>query len=345
MAKIMTKKNTSSGRSQAIRQRMILLLKLTFVVGLLYFLAKKGFISVQATRAALTQWQKIIPAFLGLCFTTLLGVFRWHWLLQAQNIHLRLSKVFQLTLIGSFFNIALPGAVSGDFVKAFYVGKEAKGQRTRAFGSILFDRVAGLSALVVLSASAILLQFRTILHTPLFGAIQLLVGIAAGCVVVFYGYLFVVRERHDLFLIMLKRIERKFSSIGSITRIYESLRHYHHHRFTVLKVLMISGLIQITVGWCFLKFAQSLGETSLSPISLCIIVPLGLLVTAIPVAPAGVGTGNLAFLYFFNLIGSERGADIFSLFALSNILIGFIGGIVYFQFRGAHAELPDSVES
>jgi len=332
----MTKNKSKNSPASPYRQKITLILKFAFVVGLLYFLAKKGFISIDAMQDALSQWQKIVPAVATLFFTTLLGVTRWQWLLQAQNIHLRWLKVLQLTLIGNFFNIALPGAVSGDFVKAFYIGKEMKGEKSRAFGSILFDRVAGLSALVLVSAGAILLGFKSFQHSPLLKAIQFLVEVGALTVISFYAYLFLVREHHDPMLRAFRLLEKKIPKAGALTRIYESLRHYHNHRLTVIKVLALSVFVHLSVGWACLSFAEALGETQISLLSLYVVVPLGLLVTAVPIAPAGVGTGNIAFLYFFHLLGSERGADVFSLYALNQILISTIGGIVYFRFRSDH---------
>jgi uncharacterized protein (TIRG00374 family) len=322
-----------SSPKKVLRARFFTLLKLVFVALLLYYLAQRGFISVHATQTALTQWQMILPAFSVLLLTAFLGVFRWQWLLQAQGIHLRFSRVLQLTLIGTFFNIALPGAVSGDLVKAFYVGKETGGKKSRAFGSILFDRVAGLSALVLVSASSLALGFKSFLNSPLFSAIQVLLGVAACGVVFFYGYLFLVREHHDPVFCLLRSLEIRFPKTSAISRIYASLRHYHNHRLTVLKVLLLSMFIHLCVGWVCSCFAQALGETHLPLLSLYVVVPLGLLMTAIPIAPAGVGTGNIAFLYFFHLMGSERGADVFSLMAVSNIVIGSLGGLVYFKFR------------
>jgi uncharacterized membrane protein YbhN (UPF0104 family) len=142
-----------------------------------------------------------------------------------------------------------------------------------------------------------------------------------------------VSETKDPVLRFFRLIEKKVNKLAPFTHIYESLRHYHRHRWTVVKALLLSMLIHLTVGWCCLNFAQALGETHLSLLSVYVIVPLGLLVTAIPIAPAGVGTGNFAFLYLFHLIGSERGADIYSLLAITNILIGCIGGIIYLRYR------------
>ncbi len=318
------------------------LLKLTFVILLLYYLFHRGFISVQATAQALSQWDKVIPAALASLIGTALGIIRWQLLLRAQNIHLKWSRIFQLTFIGNFFNIALPGAVSGDFVKAIYVGKESGGHKTRAFGSILFDRVAGLSALVFVSTGALALGLDSFLHAPVLAGIGFFLGISATTVLLFYAYLFLVREHHDPLLWAFRWIEKRIPKLRSLTLIYESLRHYHNHRWEVIQVLALSIIIHLMVGWSSYQYALALGESHVSLISLYLIVPLGLLITAIPIAPAGVGTGNVAFLYLFHLIGSDRGADTFSLIALNNILIGAIGGLIYFRFRG-HEEATRSV--
>lgn len=308
-------------------------LKFALVFGLLFFLAKKGFISVDSTQAALKQWKIIVPAIASLFLTAMLGGVRWQWLLRAQGIHLTWKRTMQLTFIGNFFNIALPGAISGDFVKAFYAGEEIPGGRAKVFGSILFDRVAGVSALVLVSASTLLISYRSYQNSLMLNAILVLVVLAASCVILFYAYLFVVRERHDPLLKCFRLVEKLMPRAEVITRIYLSLRHYHHCRGAVLKSVGLSVVIHLIAGWASLCFAHALGETQLSIIPVWIVVPLGSLVTVIPLAPAGVGTGNVAFLYFFHLIGSERGADIFSLVALSNILVGAFGGLVYFTFK------------
>jgi uncharacterized protein (TIRG00374 family) len=329
--------------SLAARSRLTALFKLVFVAGLLYFLSQKGFLSLQETRRAFRQWDQLLPGMLAFFVTTLLGVVRWNLLLRPQRIHLSWSKVFQLTLIGNFFNIALPGAVSGDFVKAFYVGREVRGQRARAFGSILFDRVAGLSALVLVAAGAMIVGFGEFRHSRLFAGTKLFVVTAGACVLAGYTYLFLVREHHDPVLRGFRWLESRVPRAASLTRIYEGLRHYHNHRLVVLEVLAVSIVIHLLVGWACYRFASALGESYLPLLGIYVVVPLGLLVTAVPVAPAGVGTGHAAFLFLFGLLGSRRGADVYTLVALTNILIGAMGGLVYLRFR-SHEPAPELPE-
>jgi hypothetical protein len=64
-----------------------------------------------------------------------------------------------------------------------------------------------------------------------------------------------------------------------------------------------------------------------------VIVPLGLLVTAIPLTPAGVGTGHAAFTGLFHILGSPAGANVFNFFLVSQIFFGALGGLVYLRFR------------
>lgn len=309
------------------------LVKVVLVIGLLYVLFQKGFLSIQATQRAFTQWKNILPAFGALVLTSFFGVIRWNWLLKAQGIHLPFFRVFQLTYIGNFFNIALPGAVSGDLIKAIYIGRELPGRRSWVFGSILFDRVVGLSALAMVSAGAFIFSQDLAKISPLLFALKFVIIFSATLAILFFVYLFLVGEQHDPLLFLLKKLQNRFSRAGSFTRMYEGMRHFHHHRVVVLKVLFLSLVIHLIVGWAALNFALALGDMQVQLMQTYIVVPLGLLVTAVPVLPAGVGTGHAAFSYLFHLMGSLRGADVYTLFAFINIIVGAFGGVIYLRFR------------
>lgn len=315
--------------------------KITFVLGLLYYLAQRGFLSLDATKNAFTRMDHIIPAVLSMLVTNVLTIWRWQLLLKAQGIYLALSRTIQLTLIGNFFNIALPGAVSGDVVKAIYVAKEAPGKRANALSSILFDRVAGVSALVLVSVGALLLSLNEPWAGDQLKTLPSMILFFGFGVVVFFGYLFVVKEDRDPLLILFKKLEEKINAFGSIVRVYQGIRVYHTDKATVIKTLLISIAIHLFVVYAYVHFTHAIGEEHLPSLALFVIAPLGLIVTAIPIMPAGVGHGHLAFSYLFLLLGSERGADIFNLFVLYQLTLGGIGGLVYLRFK---SDIPLATE-
>lgn len=308
-------------------------IKVSLVGILLYFLVKKGFLSLTNTQNAFAHWDKLSIVFIIMMINTCLGFIRWQWLLRAQNIVIPWKRVIQLAFIGHFFNVALPGAVSGDLIKAFYIGKEIDGQRGRAFGAILFDRILGVSALGLVSAGAIIVGFSTFQGSILLSALRVMISCAAFATLAFYTYLFLVREQHDPLLIFFKKLELRFKRASSLTRIYEGVRHYHHHKKVVLKCLILSLYVHVSIAYASLLLVQALGDYSTPLIALMVVVPLGLLVTAVPIAPAGIGTGHAAYLYLFQLMGSPQGADVYTLFALFSLFIGGIGGLVYLRFR------------
>jgi uncharacterized protein (TIRG00374 family) len=315
------------------RRALGLGLKIALVGGLFWYLAQKGLLSVEAMKRALGRPDLIGPAATMILLSSFLGAVRWQWLLGAQGIRIPFLRTVQLVYIGNFFNIALPGAVSGDFVKAFYVANEAKGLRGRAFGSILFDRIVGLSALVMVSAGALIIDLDALSGTPLLRAIRLPVLLAAFGFLSFYLYLFLVREKRDPLMLALRSAETKAPRVGSFTRIYEGVRHYRSHRWTVVKALVLSILIHVMVASSCLLFAHAFGETSIERLAVYVIVPLGLLVTAVPVLPGGVGTGHAAFAFLFAFLGSQRGGDVFSLNVLMSFAIGAVGGLVYLRYK------------
>ena len=75
------------------------------------------------------------------------------------------------------------------------------------------------------------------------------------------------------------------------------------------------------------------------------LVPLGLLVTTIPISPAGLGTGHAAYLYLFRLVQVERGADFYTIFISYFILTGmFLGGASYLLLKPDKNEILKAEE-
>ncbi len=315
------------------------IIKILLVSALLYFLGRKGFLSLEATGRAFARIDLMVPALVLMSVSTALGILRWRWLLLAQGIHLPFLRIAELGLVGNFFNIALPGAVSGDLVKAVYVAREVEGVRARGFGSILFDRVAGVSALVLVSATALLIEFRKFEGTPLLTGIQVFVALAAAGVIGFYIYLFSLHDARDPVMKALEWLSKRVNAAGSVLRIYQGIKVYRKYPRTVFLALLSSVAIHLIVCISCLLYLQALGVEGISAAAVFVVVPLGLLVTAVPVLPAGVGTGHAAFLWLFHFLGTERGADVFSLVAFFNILFGMLGGLVYLRFRSREPTL------
>ena len=63
------------------------------------------------------------------------------------------------------------------------------------------------------------------------------------------------------------------------------------------------------------------------------LIPLGLITTAIPISPAGIGVGHVAFENLYNLFGLKEGANIFNLFIINQILVYLLGFFPFLFYR------------
>lgn len=320
------------------------ILKILLVVTLFYFMVQKDFISLEKTGTALKQYHYMIPAWILLCLAYAVSVFRWHLLLRAQGIHITTNKTFQLGLIGAFFSTALPGVISGDVVKAYYVAQQAPGKKARALSSILFDRVAGVSGLVLVATLVWLTHSTSDTEDNALQLFRVFLACLSFGVIFFFSYLLLIREGHDPVLKLLSRWEKRSTWGGSLFRIYDGIREYHHQKKQSAIALLLSVFVHLFTITACVQFTRALGETHVPFQTLFIIVPIGLLVTAVPVMPGGIGTGHAAFLYLYRLAESQRGMDVFNLYLIFQIFTAVIGAVVYILQKNHSLDSMDSIQ-
>src|ERR1700745_3579177 len=85
---------------------------------------------------------------------------RWRRLINAG-----ISPLLPLFLIVMFFNQFLPGGTGGDIIKSYLLLKETPGKKPGALLAVLFDRLIGLLALVVITAVLIFLRYDWLTQT------------------------------------------------------------------------------------------------------------------------------------------------------------------------------------
>ena len=82
------------------------------------------------------------------------GARRWQTLLKAVQLPIGFWSALRLTLVGNFFSLALPGAVTGDVVKVAYATRIHPGRAVELTLVDLMDRLVGVAGLVCAAALA-----------------------------------------------------------------------------------------------------------------------------------------------------------------------------------------------
>jgi hypothetical protein len=314
-----------------VKNLLIQTLKIAFSVGLIYWLVQSGKLNFKAL-LNLLQPQYLIPGFILIAVNMYLTSERWRFLLQTQSHRLSPWKTFQFTMIGAFFNFAVPGGVGGDLVKAFYFAKDYPESKVAAATSVLMDRVLGLYAMILMAMLAMIADWN---HVQSNDSLQLLWTLILILAVVFTVALALIFSQKIYDRGSFKKLLSKLPLHSKTTKIYESL-HLYGRNYKYLISSVVISLIAQTFSIFFMilvGFASGLGSEMKWPIYF-LVAPLGFMATAIPISPAGVGVGQAAFYFLFNLYtghNSDLGPTTITAFQVAQFLFSLLGAFFYMQ--------------
>ncbi len=315
-------------------------IKLAVAAGLIYWLYRSGAIDFARVGAAATN-----PAWLGQTVATLFAsiaiiTVRWWLLLRMEQINIPLTDALKLTLVGHFWNNVLPGAVTGDVFKMYYLGKKAPDKKAEAYATVMIDRVIGLAALVYLAFFAALMNLDFVfakdhgkLTLTFYGNAALALGFTAGILALVLGV-----GRQSGFA---ERIRgSSLPGVEGLRRGYRTLIRLGERPGILLASFalgIVSHSLLVIVG---IISARALGETSLGISTYGFVVPVGLFVNSIPIGlPGGLGVGEASFKQLFMWAGAAEtlGANIMVLLRIGQLTWGLVGGVVYIFDRKALA--------
>jgi uncharacterized protein (TIRG00374 family) len=320
------------------KEKLKLVLKFALVAVVFWYLGNKGLVTAESFRRLLASPGYLLATLFAIGLSTVLGALRWQVLLRTQGAVLSFRRVLQLNLVGSFFNIALPGAVSGDFVKAVYVSQAFPDKRAPVFGSMVFDRLLGVSAMILVGAVSGLISVLIPWGGSLPSVLLYAIGILGAGVIGFFAYLFISHKADPLFA-FLQFFTKRNPKLGALDRLYQGVMNYRNHPLRVLKAIALSvGIHTLLIMMAFF-ISESISPQPLPILALAVIVPIGMLATTIPILPAGVGTGHAAFLALFKLVGSDQGADVFSLIVFFQVVVGVLGGVIYLRMHATQSKI------
>lgn len=311
------------------RSRVSLIAKVAVATLLIVYLIRSGHLDPKDLLGLVTPTHVAVGlAIVGV--NILLAAWRWILLLRSREFHIPFGYGVGLYLIGIFFNHALPGAVGGDFVRGYYLVGDHPDKRMDAVLSVVIDRVLGLYSFFILTLVAVAFDFSFV------SSHEQIRWVAAMCLLVFCGltgFFTVVFSKRLSHLFGLKILERKLQPLH---RLIVSLQLFGRSRRVIAYSVAVSLLAQLVTMFFFYGMAIISGEPDVTWKAVLFAVPMGFLVTAVPIAPAGVGVGQVAFLYLFNAYlqrQTQFGANAITAFQLGVACWALVGAFLYMRRR------------
>ena len=255
----------------------------------------------------------------------------------------------KLTWIGLFFNSFLPGAVTGDFIKLLYAKDLNKDlSKTFLITSVLMDRVIGLIGLLCLVGLFSIVSYSEVVGiSPQIGKVMMVNFLLFIGVLVFLVTLFLPKNIQEIFL----NLTLKLPFIGDkIHHTLEQVWLIGTNKLTVIKCLGISMVCQFLNVVCLYLLAYQFIGDAIPLAHAFTFIPLGFMAVAVPISPAGLGVGHVAFETLFGYFNIKGGASYFNLYFLLMIFNNLLGVIPYLLSGKKHTlaeanEFEQSLES
>ncbi len=315
-----------------IKGRLILILKISAAVGLITYMVRAGHLDPKDLWALMTPLNVILAITLvGLNIFT--SAWRWIILLRARGFIIPMGYGFSLYLVGLFFNFAIPGAVGGDLVRGYYLVADYPQRKLDGILSILIDRILGLYSFFILTLIAVAYDFEFVSSHEKIRWVALLASVIFAAMTLFFVVAFSERlSRLMGFHLLEKRVAILHKLLGAF-------QMYGKNRSVIALSVMVSLLAQCFSLFFFYHLAQDMGETDITWAAVLFAVPMGFLVTAIPISPAGIGVGQVAFLYLFQAYvnrSTQFGATAITAFQLSLAVWALAGAVFYLRRKKPH---------
>jgi uncharacterized protein (TIRG00374 family) len=291
------------------------------------------------------RWDLLALATVCCFLATITTIVRWHYLVRAIDLPLRMRDTIRLGFLGYMWNFVFPGGVGGDFVKAVFLAREQPGRKTEATLTVIVDRLIGLYGLFLLATIASLLtgmflsesmQVRFATHVMFYATGIMSLGLFAAAMPNFSQGP-IARRLHNV------------PKIGPfIERVNRALRMYYRHwavlPLATLMTLVAQSLFAIgiwLVARALLDQTPTLGEHFA-------IVPMAMITGVLPLAPNGLGTFEALVDWLYRQLSpssiAAAGFIVSIGYRLITVLIAAVGGVIYFANRREMSEIVHEAE-
>lgn len=288
----------------------------------------------------------VLAGALGVAFAAILLSFvRWWVLVRCQGITLSLIEALRLSSICFLLSFVSAGSVGGDLFKAIFLARRSPGKQIPAIASVIVDRGCGLYGLLLLVSIGLLIrsdsdsfEFNGVGITEIKWIVgSLLVGgTALLCTLVFGG----------------KAVDRlisyaaSFPLIGSaIAKLGPPLRMFHHHPWAFALSLIMSVFVQGLLVVSMYLIATSMYASPPTLGEHFVIVPIGMLASALPITPAGIGVLEATIETLYRLVPAQTtdasGTLVALVFELVKVVLAIMGTVFYWT---AGKDIQESLE-
>ena len=274
------------------RRTVLTVLKIALALAILTYLVIQAREPFAQLSEKTIDWQFLAAALICTLATATLSFVRWHLLIRALGMSVRLIDTLRLGALGYALNFVSPGSIGGDFFKAIFLAHGQPGKRTEAVASVVADRAMGLLTMLALASCGILVT--GLLQSPSESLHVLCEVILIAAVIGWVGFALLMLVGGLSGPWACGRVKR-YPVVGTtFARLLGTVHVYRNRKRMLLAAFGVSAVMALCFITSYYLVARGLPIHEPSWAEHLVIVPVAGLVGAIPLTPSGLGTTEFA---------------------------------------------------
>jgi glycosyltransferase 2 family protein len=247
---------------------------------------------------------------------------KWSYFLRALGTRMPVLQLFNLYLVGYFVNLILPSFIGGDAIRSWYAGKQT-GQHAALTATIL-ERYTGLSAMVILAV-----VFMWFVEFVTWQIKLVVVFVALGLA------LATVLALSPTLIAQLERLPKAATLTKHLRKIQDGFHTARRDNMLLAKAFVLSFAYHTFTIGNTVAAAWAVGWWDPPVQDLFVVVPLILLVGAVPITPGGLGIQEGAFYYFLYQLGATpaQAMGVAVVLRAKGYILALLGGLVWLRLR------------
>ncbi len=217
---------------------------------------------------------------------------KWQAFLRNLGIQRRFAELFSLYLVGYFVNTFSPSFIGGDVVRSLMAGRQL--DRARSLAGTFLERYTGILSMLLMAlyasftGAAVTDQVLSLIMMAVLGFICLTISIATGW-----------------HMVLVRRVPLSNRMLNSLEIFQDGLCLGLRNKALFVNSMWLSLVFHLLTIINTAVVAEAIGWSSYTWSGLATVVPLILIVGAIPISPQGLGIQEGAFVYFLGQVGAS----------------------------------------
>lgn len=251
-----------------------------------------------------------------------ISALKWGFFLEFLGSPVKVSRLFALYLLGYFVNLIMPSYLGGDVVRSFYIGKKV-GQH-EALSATIMERYTGLVAMVFLAFIFMWFVEQVTLEIK-FSILVVALGLIAATYVVLV----------DWPLKFLEKYKPLASVVNNLRKIQNGFLLVKGDNSIIIKTILLSLLYHCFTVFNTIAAAWAVGWQQPPLLDLFVVLPVILLISAVPLTPQGLGLQEAAFFYFLQTLGASepQAVGVAIILRAKSYILALLGGVVWWRER------------